>query len=285
MEQVKNNLLLNRVFSKNTLNSLLNKKNNSNAFYAVIKRYIKDATDKTNKELISEIYEKLKLGYRNEYYYKNTLLNKLLFNKHNPYKTTALTEIPVAKSKADFIMINGKAVVYEIKTELDNFERLDSQLENYYKAFDHVCVVTGEANVDNLKKKLNNINVGIYKITKRGALAIEREPIKDRTSLKHEIIFKILRKYEYENILLDYYKYLPDVSQFQYYKECKKLFTNIEIDIAYEKFRLELKKRCKINIDFVSDIPDEIKSVVYFSNLKDIEFKNLNNFLEKKYGG
>lgn len=285
MKQVKNNLLLNRVFSKSTLGSLLNKDNKSNAFYAVIKRYIKDAKGKTNEELISEIYEKLKSNYRNEYYYKNTLLNKLLFNRHNPYKTTALTEIPVAKSKADFIMINGKAVVYEIKTELDNFERLDSQLENYYKAFDHVCVVTSEANVESLKKKLNNINIGIYKITKRGALAVEREPIKDRSFLKHEIIFKILRKYEYENILFDYYKYLPNVSQFQYYKECKKLFHNIEINTAYEKFRLELKKRCRININLVTNIPNEIKSVVYFSNLKEAEIENLNIFLEKKYGG
>jgi len=285
MEQLKNNILLNRVFSKNTLNLLLDNSDKSNAFYAVIQRYINDTNGKTNGQLLSEIYQKLKTDYRNEYYYKNTLLNKLLFKKHNPYKTTALTEIPVAKSKADFIMINGKAVVYEIKTELDNFDRLDSQLNNYYKAFDHVCVVTSENNIDNLQRRIFNKNIGIYKITKRGALSVVREPIADRTYLEHDTIFKILRKYEYENIILDYYKFLPNVSQFQYYKECKKLFCDIEINTAYEKFRLELKKRCKINIDYVSSIPDEIKSVVYFSSLKDIEFKNLNIFLEKKYGG
>lgn len=285
MNNLKNNILLNRVFSKNTLSSLLNKPNESNAFYAVITRYIQEPNNKTNGQLLNEIYHKLKTDYRNEYYYKNTLLNKLLFKKHNPYKTTALTEIPVSKSKADFILINGKAVVYEIKTELDNFERLSSQLDNYYKAFDHVCVVTSENNLANLEKRIINDNIGIYKITKRGALSILREPVADRTHLRHETMFKVLRKYEYENIILDYYKSLPQVSQFQYYKECKNLFNNIEINIAYEKFRLELKKRCKINIDFVSSIPDEIKSVVYFSSLKDNEFKNLNIFLEKKYRG
>lgn len=40
MEDLKNNILLNRVFSKNTLSLLLNNPNKSNAFYAVIKRYI-----------------------------------------------------------------------------------------------------------------------------------------------------------------------------------------------------------------------------------------------------
>ena len=284
MEQCKSNILLNRVFSKSTLSLLLNQKR-SNVFYSVITRYISDPFTKTNSQLISEIYQKLKLDYRNEYYYKNTLLNKLLFKKHNPYTSVALTEIPVAKSKADFILINGKAVVYEIKTELDNFERLDSQLENYYKAFDNVCVVTSENCLDALKKRLNNEYVGIYTITKRGALSIYREPISYKKNLNHEIIFKILRKYEYENILLEYYKKLPEVSQFQYYKECKMLFSKIDIDVAYEKFKKELKKRCTINVDYVTNIPEEIKSVVYFSALKEKEIDTLNEFLDKKYGG
>ena len=72
------------------------------------------------------------------------MLNKLLLGRHSINTTTALTQIPINKSKADFILINGKAVVYEIKTELDNFERLKNQINDYYKAFSHVCVVTCE---------------------------------------------------------------------------------------------------------------------------------------------
>ena len=88
---------------------------------------------------------------RNEYYYKNTLLNKLLLGIHSVNTTTALTEIPIAKSKADFVLINGKAVVYEIKTELDNFDRLENQINDYYTAFDHVAVVTCKENIQVLK--------------------------------------------------------------------------------------------------------------------------------------
>lgn len=279
------NLLLNRVFSRSTLNSILCNDKTNNVLYAVIRRYLIGFDDKTNRELISEIYQKLKKNYRNEYYYKNTLLNKLLFKNHNPHKTTALTEIPVGRSKADFIMLNGKAVVYEIKTELDNFERLDSQLKNYYRAFDNVCIVVYKANLEALEKKINNKNIGIYTISKNGVLDMVRTPTSDKAHLEHEVIFKILRKQEYENILKSHYGELPNVSQFQYYKECKNLFAHIDIDTAYESFKTELKKRCKINIELISSIPDEIRSVVYFSNLKDKDFKNLNAFLEKKYGG
>lgn len=279
------NLILNRVFSKNTLRALLSDdKKASNVYYAVIQRYLNSFENKKNKELISEIYKTLKQNYRNEYYYKNTLLNNLLFKYHNPLKTTALTEIPVSKSIADFILLNGKATVYEIKTELDTFERLDSQLANYYKAFDNVCVVVHETKLDSIKNKLENSNIGIYYISKRGALKKYREPISYISDLDYDIIFKILRKYEYENIISKYFN-LPEVSQFKYYKACKDLFYKIPLDKIYSDFKEQLKQRTNIKIELIRSVPKEIKSVVYFSKLKDCEYEVLESFLQRKYGG
>lgn len=279
------NLILNRVFSKNTLRALLNNDEKAgNVYYAVIKRYISEYKNKKNKELISEIYKTLKHNYRNEYYYKNTLLNDLLFKFHNPLKTTALTEIPVSKSIADFILLNGKATVYEIKTELDNFERLDSQLTNYYKAFDNVCVVVPESKLESIKHKLKNNNIGIYYISKRGALKKYREPISYISELEYDIIFKILRKQEYENIISKYYN-LPEVSQFRYYQSCKDLLKKIPINKVYLDFKEQLKNRTKMNIKIIKSVPKEIKSVVYFSKLKDYEYEVLETFLERAYGG
>ena len=142
-----NSILLNRFFTRNTFKEVIDE-GESSAYIAAIRRYIVDSANKTNDECISEIYQYLRKEYQNEYYYKNTLLNKLLLGVHSPRTTTALTEVPVAKSKADFILINGKAVVYEIKTALDNFDRLDGQIEDYYKAFSRVVVVTSENNPD-----------------------------------------------------------------------------------------------------------------------------------------
>ena len=45
------NLILNRVFSKNTLKALLDgDKNAGNAYYAVIKRYLISSLNKKNKD-------------------------------------------------------------------------------------------------------------------------------------------------------------------------------------------------------------------------------------------
>lgn len=144
-----NNLVLNRFFTQYVFGDLVTNHTNS-TYCTVVKRYLKDEQDRNNGEVISQIYKYMSKNYRNEYFYQNTMFNKLLLGRHSLNTTTALTQIPIGRSKADFIMINGKAVVYEIKTELDSFERLDTQLNDYFKAFDHVCVVTCESNFEKI---------------------------------------------------------------------------------------------------------------------------------------
>lgn len=273
-----NSILLNRFFTRNTFKQVIDE-GESPAYIAAIRRYIVDSADKSNKECISEIYQYLKNEYQNEYYYKNTLLNKLLLGIHSPRTTTALTEVPVGNSKADFILINGKAVVYEIKTALDNFERLDGQIEDYYKAFSRVIVVTSEDNYDDIQKKLQNSPVGICLLTKKGTLSIRKEPIEYGDMLSKSIMFKILRKQEYEQVLLKHFGSLPDVSQFEYYRACQALFESLSTDIAYQMFIRILKSRAKIDIVEYSKIPYELKFLVYFSNYKKSDYAKLCRFL------
>lgn len=279
-----NNLLLNRVFTRNTFKALLDT-SKDDSYYAAIRRYIDDPQGKNHQQIISEIYNKLRCEYRNEYYYKNTLLNKLLLGIHSPTTTTALTEVPVNKSKADFILINGKAVVYEIKTELDNLERLENQLQDYYKAFINVCVVTSESSYESVRKKLLGTNVGIYVLTARNTISLRKKAINDFSELDLGIIFKILRKNEYENIIKDFYGYLPMVSQFNYYSECKKLFEKIDLQTAYKMYLKELKKRNRIDIELFAQVPQEIKSIIYFSKFSTRDYMKLSKFLESEFRG
>ncbi len=273
-----NSILLNRFFTRNTFKQLIDE-GESPAYIAAIRRYVVDSAGKTNEECVSEIYQHLKSEYQNEYYYKNTLLNKLLLGVHSPRTTTALTEVPVGNSKADFILINGKAVVYEIKTALDNFDRLDGQIEDYYKAFSRVVVVTSEKNYDEIQQKLKNSPVGICLLTKKGTLSIRKEPIEYNDMLSKPIMFKVLRKNEYEKILLKLFGSLPDVSQFDYYRTCQALFESLPTDAAYKMFVQTLKLRMKIDVVEYSKIPYELKFLIYFSNYKKSDYAKLCRFL------
>ncbi len=258
-----------------------------NVYSSVVRRYTNNADQKNNRELISEIYCELKNNYRNEYFYKNTLMNKLLLGVHSVNTTTALTEVAIAKSKADFVLINGKAVVYEIKTELDNLERLSSQIDDYYKAFDHVVVVTYEKNLQQLQRVLDSIDkpVGIYVLRKNGKLGTVRNPQRYIRDLDKEIIFKLLRKSEYENIIAQWYGYLPEVSQFKYYATCKKLFLQIPIEESYLHVLRILKKRMQLEKEEFVKIPYELKFLAYFMELTYDDYQKLEVFLERQYGG
>lgn len=276
---------LNRIFTRNMLRLFIDGKENE-VYSAVIRRYINNTEQKNNQQLISEIYSILKKNYRNEYFYKNTLLNKLLLGVHSVNTTTALTEVAIAKSKADFVLINGKAVVYEIKTELDNLERLNSQLEDYYKAFDHVAVVTYEKNLLQLQKILEFVDkpVGIYVLRRNGNLGMIREAGMYRESLDKEIIFKLLRKNEYEKIIQKYGE-LPQVTQFKYYSACKEEFFKIPIEESYIEVLKVLKERMQIVKEEFVKVPYELRFLAYFMDLKIEDYQKLEYFLECKYEG
>lgn len=280
-----NHMIFNRIFTKNTFNEWVTSKGRF-PFSEAIKKYL-SKSDMQNKNVITELYSDMLKSYRNEYVYKNTLLNKLLLGRHSLNSTTALTEVPIENSKADFILINGKAVVYEIKTELDNFDRLEGQLTNYYKAFDNVCIITSETNYKNVLASFEHTPVGICTLTKRNTISTKKEAVSDRSQLNHHSMFKLLRKQEYESILLKHYGELPQVTQVKYYKECFGLFSNIEINQAYKSMLIELKKRIDIKdkTKFLNEVPYEIKSLIYFSEYKSKDYEVLKEFLNKEFRG
>ncbi len=273
-----NALLLNRIFSRNTFKEIIDF-GYSKTYSATVKKYLAEAGNMTNSECFSKIYKVLQDEYQNEYYYKNTLLNKLLLGIHSTKTTTALTELPIGKAKADFVLINGKAIVYEIKTDLDNFDRLASQIENYYKAFTSIVVVTSEGNYLELTKLLNGTDVGICVLTNRGHLSIRKAAVENKQFLSKKVMFKILRKNEYETIIKKAYGKLPNVSQYEMYRTCMEMFEEIDLDKAYNEFIAMLKCRKIIEDDLYKNIPYELKSVVYFSNLKRNDYQKLYNFL------
>lgn len=276
-----NSILLNRVFTRNTLREIV-ERNYSDIYATAIRRYVADSSGKDNRQLISEIYTVLRKEYRNEYFYKNTILNKLLLGVHKPTTTTALTEVSIGKSKADFVLINGRAVVYEIKTELDNLDRLESQISNYYKAFTRVSVLASEDHEDALQNRLKNSPVGICILTERGTIKEKKKPQENAHNLSQDTMFRILRKQEYEDIIRKHLGALPVVSQFEYYRACKQLFFQIDPRLAYSEFVATLKKRARIDVELYSKIPYELKFLVYFSGFNTEDYGRLHSFLQQK---
>lgn len=278
------NYILNGLFTQKVFRELLDYGEN-HTYSTAVNQYAKGA--ETNYDAIKAIYKTLAQEHRNEYFYLNTLLNKWLVGIHSVKSTTALTQVPINNSIADFILMNGISVVYEIKSDLDNFERLNSQILDYYTAFSRVCVVVPEVNFGKACTLLKNTSVGIYSLTKNITISRKnrKEPIENNSLLNHTSIFKVLNKKEYENILIKQVGELPKVKPVFYYDECLKAFCDIPIDCAYSLFIEELKKRNNISKYTLDAIPDELKALFYFFNPAYRNVDGLHDFLSKRLEG
>ena len=275
-------MILERVFSKTTLQSFVNT-GKSEVYINAIKRYIENPEDKTNSECISELYEYARKNVPIEYCYKNTLLNRLLLDaRHNLKTTTALSELPIGRSIADFVLINGKGVVYEIKTELDNLDRLSSQITDYYKAFKYVYVVTASSCVKKILSRLENSPVGLVELSRNGKLNEIKKANQFDEKLDYETMFRILRKKEFESILTNHFGVQPCENAFTYYKECLSKFSTIQMNELHKEFETILKKRMRIEMELYDGIPEEMHHLITFSNLKNVEIERLKSFLGTK---
>lgn len=85
-----NQYLINKVFTVPYIDRLVDTRNVPDSLCQCIQRYVKSG-DLTYGNAISQIYSYMNNNYRNEYYYKNTIFNKLLIEKHDLYNTAALT--------------------------------------------------------------------------------------------------------------------------------------------------------------------------------------------------
>ncbi len=278
-------LILNRFFSRAVFRKVINEEDLDSTFKATIERFVENADLKTNGEAIRDIYCFMSRFYRNEYFYINTLFNKLAMGKYSLRTTRVLTQVPIGKSKADLILLNDQAVVYEIKTDLDSFDRLKTQVADYYKAFDRVCVVTSVDRYERAEQILRDSPVGIYALNSddRISMKFRKKPERYAGGLKHEVLFKLLHKVEFESILFDVYGRLPEVAPVFYYDACFELCRGIPIEEMHKRVMDQLKKRNSLATKRFIDVPYELRALFYFLKISDQQVIKLKGFLESKY--
>lgn len=87
-------------------------------------------------------------------------------------------EMNVGDSRIDICRINGCSYAYEIKTEYDNFDRLESQMADYTKAFERVYVIVPKDKATAVAKHIPD-TCGI---------------ISYRANSDHQLVFSYMRK-------------------------------------------------------------------------------------------
>ncbi len=234
--------------------------------------------DMTVKEFFENAYKKLLNNYRNEYVFKNAIAQKILIGRHSVKTSLLLTEFRVESSKADIVIFNGTSHAYEIKTELDNIERLEKQIKDYKKAFEYVNIVSVESKINEIVNLIDD-TVGIIILTKQYTFKTIRKAKSGLKFLDKEALFNILRKNEYLKIIQKYYKATPDVPNTKINFACKSLFKQLSIEDIHREVLKTLKDRNshKNLTNKIKEFPNSLKIAVLEANLS---IEKQNTFLE-----
>lgn len=201
------------------------------------------STDSTNGDVVQEAYRLLAHSYRAEYVYKNLIASKVFVGRHRAANSIMINEFHVGDAIADAVFLNGAATVYEIKTELDNPDKLEHQLAEYYKAFPLVNVVVHESACERYEKLLDGSPAGIIVVGKRWRLSTRRMAREHFGDLVTRTMVNSLRVAEIEDALRSLGIEVPNVPnglRYGCYLEIAQRFSAREF---HEAFRRGLKSR------------------------------------------
>jgi len=233
------------------------------------------------KDILVVAYGYLGKNYRNEYIYKNTILNKILIGRHSVRTATMLNEFKVGKSIADTVIINGTSTVYEIKTELDSPDKLQKQIEDYKKAFAKIYLVTHHSLTSKYLSLVEGSNVGLLSLSCRSNLTVTKEAIEDHSFLCNDVIMRALRKEEYSAIIKKVYGSIPNLPNIRFFSECLNIARDIEPQVVHKLMLEQLRKRTPFESDFLESefLPIELKHICLCINPSKKEYNNLFHFL------
>ncbi|MGI8583946.1 MAG: sce7726 family protein [Chitinophagaceae bacterium] len=233
------------------------------------------------KNIIENAYGYLGKNYRNEYVYKNTILNNILLGRHSLRTATMLNEFKVCNSIADTVIINGTSTVYEIKTELDSPDKLEKQIQDYKKAFAKIYLVTHHSLTHKYLSLIQGSTLGLLSLSGRFNLTVVKEAIEDYTCLCNDTMMKTLRKEEYTFIIRKYTGSVPNVSNIRFFSECILIARKIESEVLHQLMLEQLCKRIPAESDFLESesLPRELKHICLCINPNKKEYNNLFHFL------
>jgi hypothetical protein len=238
---------LSTIFNVNFIN------NNANIICAMANKVLETVGFPVNKKsklikIYNRVYEYLLKNYRNEYVFKNTIVNEILLKKHSPATSAIFSEFQVLGCKLDLLVLNGTSEAYEIKTKYDNFTRLKMQLETYLKFFDEVYLVLDEQIYDEDNEILGALNdrIGILVFTQKNELIKKKKAEPNTKYIKSEDMVALLRKDEYLDIIKSSFgEDLSDTPNTKMYGKARQWFSKFERQQAHQLIIKKLKLRKK----------------------------------------
>lgn len=215
-------------------------------------------------------------GYRDEYTYKAALVKRILLGTHSLQTASMLCEFRVGQCKADLVILNGTATVYEVKSERDSLSRLQRQVAAYSKVFAKVYVIASESHVSSIEESVPDY-VGIHRLSRRYQVSTVREAIDRPESTSAAAIFDAIRTQEARMILTMNGFSVSDVPNTALHVALRELFVTLSPTAAHEGMVRVLKKTRNLLplSTLVDQLPDSLHTAALAVPLRKLDHARL----------
>jgi hypothetical protein len=219
-------------------------------------------THTTVGDIFDSAFEILKIdGHRDEYIYRTAITQKILLGKHSLRTASILNEFRTGSSKADVVILNGTATVYEIKSERDSLARISNQIMDYRRVFANVNVIASKGHIDSIVQMVPN-DVGIMCLSKRFHISILRKAISCTERICPTTVFDSLRITESLEILKAMGVSVPELPNTQRHAALRALFTTLDPTVLHEEMVRTLKQTRNLATlaSFVTNLPKSLQA-------------------------
>ena len=213
---------------------------------------------------------------RHEYIYKAAITKRILMGTYSLQTASMLTEFRVGPCKADAVILNGTATVYEIKSERDSLSRLSSQIAAYEKVFATVNVISGANHIDAVLESVP-AHVGVFELSSKYNISRIREGENRPERTNSDAIFDVINIREAGEILQSLGIKLPDVPNTQRYAAYRGLFARLPSEIAHREMVSTLKKTRDLMPlkSLLSELPESLHSISISSRIRKKDHQRL----------
>lgn len=269
---------LSKVFNSNTLNDVAN--GDFSYIHKMAKSFFQESL--TLKEFYEKAFELLEKNYQNEYVFKNLIANKILCGKHSLKTATMLSEFRVGKNKADCVILNGKSICYEIKTNYDSLVRLEDQLNSYKQLFDEVYIVCSKKYEEEILENIPE-NFGVITLTKRNTLKTLRVAARREEPLNKQLLIDSLRQSEYKRLAEEISGEKICLPNMLIQEKCNLIIQNYTNDYDLNKKYIEILKQSRKNNDiFINTAPKSLVNAAISYNFSKNEIDYLLYYLSNE---
>lgn len=194
--------------------------------------------------------------YPNEACIKANFIDKVLL-KQGPTSVT-IFELPVGSSRVDLCKINGQSSAYEIKTELDSFDRLEKQLYDYSRVFESTYLILPFKSLGSIPDYVSqSCGIYSYRQKKNGSYTfkLQRSPEQNRC-LDSQLQLSTLSKVE----LASMFGYESSISKDEMIAQC---LAQEPLEIINKTFKRALKARYNKRWNYLKSLCQVICKVDY----------------------